>query len=174
MTTTSKDQFLSHMSNDDFERIVQQAYREGIKMGKQLMQANEKPAISSKAFNPSRLFRSGKHPHLSKEVDSLIDDRNLFRNEWVFHNGYHPEYDFRNFYDRDIQNAIRKLVLATFNATKNGDIPREQRRETLAFYDSLADQWLRFADKHLPTYGKEGKQDGRQLSSTSSFQDDQA
>lgn len=172
MTATSKDQFLSRISNDEFERILRQVYREGIRIGKQLAKSEDKPAISSRAFNPSRLFQSGKHPHLSKEVDSLIDDRNLCRGEWVFHNGYHPEYDFRNFYNRDIQNAIRKLVLATFNATKNGDIPREQRREALAFYDSLADQWLSFADKHLPTYGKEGKLNESQPSSKKSFQDD--
>lgn len=172
MAATSKDQFLGRISNDEFELIVRQAYREGIKIGKQLAKSEDKPAISSRAFNPSRLFQSGKHPHLSKEVDSLIDDRNLCRDEWVFHNGYHPEYDFRNFYDRDIQNAIRKLVLATFNASKNGDIPREHRKEALSFYDSLADQWLQFANKHLPTYGKEGKLNEPQLSSKTSFQDD--
>lgn len=173
MTATSKDQFLSRISNDEFECILRQVYREGIKIGKQLAKSEDKPAISSRAFNPSRLFQLGKHPHLSKEVDSLIDDRNLCRNEWVFHNGYHPEYDFRNFYDRDIQNAIRKLVLTSFNASKNGEIPREHRREALAFYDSLADQWLQFADKYLPTYGKEGKQGGHQLPSAPSLQDDQ-
>lgn len=157
MDAINKDQFLSHLSGDEFERIIRQVYREGIKIGKQIAQDDKKPAIDSEEFNPSRLFQSGKHPHLSKEVYSLTDDRNFCRDDWTLNKGYHSEYDFRNFYSSDIQGWIRKLVLASFNASKNGDIPREDRKEALAFYDSLADQWLKFADKHLPTYGKEDK-----------------
>lgn len=175
MAATSKDQFLSHISNDEFERILRQVYREGIELGEKLTQNEAKPEIDSEEFNPMRLFRSGKHPRFGGEVKELVDDKhNAFRDEWVFNNGYYPKYDFRNFNEWDIQKAIRKLVLSSFNASKNSEVPREHRKEAVAFYDSLADQWLRFADKHLPTYGKEGKQDGRQLSSTSSFQDDQA
>ena len=159
MDATSKDQFLSRISGADFAHIIQQAYCEGIKVGKQITQNGKKAEIDSEGFNPSRLFQSGKYPRLSKRVDELTKEHNIFRDDWVFANGYFPEYDFRNFTERDIQHWIRKLVLASFNASKNGDIPREHRKEALSFYDSLADQWLRFANNHLPTYGKKGKQD---------------
>lgn len=148
------------LSNDKFDHLLRQVYHEGIKTGEQLALSESKPTIDSKEFNPMRLFQEGKHPKLSGEISNLVNEKhNMFRDDWVFGGKYHPEYDFRNFYVSSIQKAIRSLVLASFNASKNSEIPREQREEALRFYDSLADQWLSFADKHLPTYEKRAKED---------------
>lgn len=147
------------LSDDQLKEILQQAYREGIETGKQLLQNSAAPKIDSEEFNPMRLFQTGKHPKLGSEISNLVNEKhNMFRDDWVFGGKYHPEYDFRNFYTANIQKAIRSLVLASYNASKNGDIPRAQRKEALHFYDSLTDQWLSFADKHLPTYTKEDAQ----------------
>ena len=138
------------LSKDRLTELLTDSTKQGIELGKQMILANKKIPIDSSTFNPSQLFLQGKYPHLTSDISPMYIERGIRDDKGMAIDGrFH-------YAEGSIRDAIRKLVLAGFNATANKHIPIESRQEALRFFDHLCDEWLAFAEEHLPHYEKGG------------------
>lgn len=135
------------ITDSRLQELLAEATKKGIQLGKDI--ANKKIPIDSPAFNPNGLFQRGRFLSLRKSVWKLVDDKHNI-------NGIDPRWDskddYRNFYANDVPDAVRKLTLMAFNAKNNKGVPIQHRQDAVDFYDLIAEEWLEFADEHLPSY----------------------
>lgn len=139
------------IAEDKLQELLENATKSGIQIGKELARKKEPTPIDSPLFNTGRLFQSGKYPSARITIWDMLHDRGLIPKTF-------SEPDPLNFSFSDTLNDIRQIVLNGCNAKLNRDVPRKQRQDAVNFYDHLIDEWITFAEEHLPDYSEKGGQ----------------
>lgn len=151
--TASKTSPTYEITEERLQELLADATKKGIQLGKDLVLSDKKIPIDSPAFNPNGLFQRGRFPSLNKVVREVVDDKHNIDGQIL---SWNSSEDHRNFYASDVSDAIRKLTTMAFNAKNNKGIPLGGRQDAVDFYDLIAEEWLEFADDHLPYFPKKG------------------
>ncbi len=137
------------ITEERLQELLADATKKGIQLGKDLVLSDKKVPIDSPAFNPNGLFQRGRFKSLRRVLWDLRDKHGLIQ-----HRITDPEYGVC--YSEDVNDLIRKLTCMAFNAKNNKGIPLGGRQDAVDFYDLIAEEWLEFADDHLPYFPKKG------------------
>lgn len=137
------------ITEERLQELLADATKKGIQLGKDLVLSDKKVPIDSPAFNPNGLFQQGRFKSLRLTLWKLRDRHGFFS-----HSVYKPDHYVRA--SDDVNDLIRKMTCLAFNAKNNRGIPARFRKDAVDFYDLIAEEWLEFADDHLPYFPKKG------------------
>ncbi len=132
------------ITDSRLQELLTEATKKGIQLGKDIAKKDKRIPIDSPAFNPNRLFQQGRFKSLRSELWELRDQHGLYSHSMA------P--DRAVYSSEDVNDLIRKLTCIAFNAKNNKGIPAHFRQDAVDFYDLIAEEWLEFADEHLPSY----------------------